>query len=275
MGHMKFDIAELTKERDLIAVSANVDAVTSGWRRSFDVPAGWVAVLQRRDDDPTIVQERQRCKPTDADQVLFVQLDNVACDCTRPALRSSDGHECVGRITARVRILPETNELTAFRHTLVGANDRLPRAAIQQYLDRPLGNVLVDLADRLPADQLLKPLDASLVDESVERRLAGACLSAGLTLSGPVLVQFESPTFVAHRRSEAQIARQKARLESRQRIQDSIDAARQEHMTQLVEFLEQLKATNVSVRESLHARRDTPDPQHRCRGRRRVAADQR
>ncbi len=225
--------------------------------RSVLVPAGWAALVTRSGQDPLLVRAGDSLE-NDAGNVLFVRTTPIECVADESALRSADGFECRGSIRARVRVMAEPAELSAFTRTVIGSTGSVSVADLQRYLYWQMGEVLAELAARLNAEALLQPLDASTVQGIVEDKLGATCLAGGLAIDRPVAVDFSSPAYREHCRLQARADQAKRRSDARLELQKARAAAQRERLTHLVAMLEQMndaivKHPGLSITEILQA----------------------
>src|SRR5690606_12073205 len=132
--------------------------------------------------------------------------------------QSSDGHEFIGRLRFKVRIIPEPAELAAFKRTVLGSSQTLSKADLERYLQWQGRKALAELASGRTADELLGRLDGEQVHQLVINRLGAACLAGGLAIDGPVTAEFESDDYLDHRRRTSALDRQKKEVDARSQI---------------------------------------------------------
>lgn len=232
----------LLRSGALVARLVPAEALFSWLTRSVSPPPGWLAWALRRERDPLLIRPDERCGSDHVTEVLFVRLGAMEYLVEDTALRSADGHECTGRLRLSLRIVPESTELAAFRKNLLGSNLALTRTDCERYLDWPARQTLSHLASQRSAAELLKPMEGVAVHAACEHRLAVACLAAGLTVDGPIDIQFDSPAYRQVQRRESELARRREEADARVQIQHALTAAQRQHLSQLIDMLEQMRA---------------------------------
>lgn len=209
--------------------------------RSILIPAGWAALGFRKGQDPLLVGSGKPYEDNDTQDLMFVRSGPVRCTVDAADLRSSDSYTFTGSIEVAVRVIEDPAELGAFRRTLVGSSEIVRRTDLQRHLQWELHKVLVEIASRHTADELLGTVDSAEVHKQVETRLGGLFLAGGLSLDGPIGLHFDSPAYRDFRRQQANLESRNRHVAARTRIQEALAQAQRERLSHITDLLEHLE----------------------------------
>lgn len=255
----RFDIETLSWRAGEVARMVPAGQLFGWLARTLPVPAGWAAWVLRAGLDPLLVMAGQaltRKAKEPLEHVLFVRTTPLECPLEQADVQSADGYACHGSIKVPLRVVLDHAELAAMRRTLLGAVDYLAMAGLQRYLQWPLRQVLVDLAAKHTAEELLKPADPAEVQKLIDEKLGPLCLAAGLKADGPAQVQFDSPAFRERAREQADVDRQRQHVAARTQIQEALASAQRQRLSHLAALLERMRELSgrfetASMRELL------------------------
>ena len=241
MLQSKSSLETLLKTAGEVARVVAADKLFSWITRSISPPLGWLAWALRSEQDPAIVRPGGRCERDGVTDVVFVRLSSVECVIEDSGLQSSDGHEFTGRLRLKVRVIPETAELAAFKRTVLGASETLSKADLERYFQWQGRTALAELASAHTADELLGRLNSEEVRRVVDSRLGAPCLAGGLAIDEPVIAEFESDEYLDHRRRTSLLDRRKKEADARTQIQQALAAAQSQRLNHLIGMLEQMR----------------------------------
>lgn len=212
--------------------------------RAVTVPAGWLALALRTDEDPVSFRAGDRCERAGVEEVLFIRQTPVACAIEATDLRSADGFEFAGELNFSLNVLAEMAEVSAFQRTVLGAGRVLLNEDLQRYVQWQARKTMSELAAAHAAAALTRGLDPAAVESALREKLGAACLAGGLALQGPVTAEFSSHPYIEYCRRETRREHEWKDAEARTRVQEALAAAQSRRLEHLVDMLKQMRAAS-------------------------------
>jgi len=225
-----------------VALDVAAGEVLGVGRRTLDLPGAWGAVVSRVDGSDTIVASGGTVDGADARSVLFVRV--LPFDVLLPEERmfSRDGFECRARTRLRFVMMPEREELAAFRSTVLAGRRVAMTESIARMVAPIVTKTLTSWLAARTAEQMftseLAGLPAVLGDA-----LKPLLFTSGLTLCGEPVVELDSAGFTHLRRTKEDASRRAGEVEAQavvHRATAQVQAARVDHLTDVVAKLERL-----------------------------------
>jgi len=238
----RFDPSLFFQGGENVALDVPAGEIFGVARRSLDLPGAWGAVVSRGDGSDTIVSSGGTVDGADARSVFFVRL--LPFDVALPEERafSRDGFECRVRTRLRFVLMPEREELAAFRASVLAGH----RVAMTESIARLVAPIVTKsltswLAAR-NAEQAFSSEFAGLTAVFGDA-LKSLLFTAGLTLCGEPVVDVDSAGFTHLRRTREDASRRAGDVEAQSvvhRATAQVQAARLDHLTDVVAKLQRL-----------------------------------
>ncbi len=242
MPDTRIDLCSSRSDADRIAVVVPPERVFGLLTRSFIVPTGWRAMVERAEGDAVVVEAGGKIEAADVRGMLLVRADPFAVDVAEEQVPAADGYQCSSVVRLSVRVVGEVGDLKSFRRTVLGGGEKADRDTIARYLGWQCGRALCEFAEGRAAGDLVDGKDREACADLVRERLRPVLFAGGLALSGSPEVRFDCEALRQVRREREALARRRDELTARQQLDEAVAEARRKHLSELEATLGRLQA---------------------------------
>ncbi len=241
MSEAAADISELMRVPDLVGVVVPTESLFSLLRRSWRIPADWLALIGGPEGERTVAIAGTEIIASSTREVAFFRAAAVPLTFTLQRLTSVDGYLCEVVVEQAVRLSDAPADLAAVRSILMRSSDRITRAHVEQYLLNDVRAGLVAWAGRHRAADLVDGRAVDDLSAAVKEATQASCFAVGIRLLDQKVVRCVSPAYEAVRVQAERAAVHRDRIEMDRQLAEAANAARREHLGQVEEMLDKLR----------------------------------
>jgi len=242
MTDRPFDIAELTRDPDTVALVVPRDDLFSLLRRSVKVPAGWTGLVVGSEGEQDVALAGDEVSATHVAEVMFARIGALPLSFDYTEVPSADGYLCEASVTLTIELSRDAADLAAFRKTVMASADRTTLESVRKHLTPDVRRGLANWTRRQNAAELIDRGGVEGLEEAIRQAIEPVCFTAGVRVVGSITAVFSSRTFESVRRQAEEHAVQRDRLALQVRLREAVDAARRKHLEELEGTLRRLQA---------------------------------
>lgn len=223
-----------------VAALMPADGLFGVLRRTIELPAAFAALVRRTDGRQEVVAAGGRVGGEAAEDLLVVRTTPLDLALVFPQIVAEDRYLCDARVTLSVQVLTERSDLEAVRDRLVGSRGSASLADLEQLLQPALDAALRAAMGERPAAQLVDGTARAALVQAATEALQAPCFSAGLALTGGVVVSVASPALQRIREAEERAARALDEHAAQNELRDALAGAQRAHLEHLEGMLARL-----------------------------------
>lgn len=213
----RFDPTSFFHRAEHVALHVPAGDVFGFGCRALDLPEGWGALVTRENGSDTAVASGGTVEGADARSVLFTRL--LPFEVTLPDGRAftRDGFEAQFRTRLRIMLMPERDELVAFRGAVLSGQRVANAASVVGFLAPIATRTLTAWVASRTAEQALGQ-DLPALGAALCGALQPLLFNAGLSLCGDPVIELDSAAFANVQRTREAASRRAQEIEAQGRV---------------------------------------------------------
>lgn len=238
----RFDLDNFTRDTQTVAVVAFASDVFSILSRRIIVPASCLALAWADGGQPELLRAGAEIESGRWRRILIARTDPLPLTFEFRGLPSSDGFEFAAKISLRVQLVPQRDELASFHRAVVGSGDRVTIEQLQRHCEEVVRLGAAGFAGARTAAALASVATWEAFDAALAERFKSFGFSSGLGLCADVRAEFTSSAFEVARHDQRSAEERRRRLEEEESLRQAAAASRAAHLASLASMLDKVRA---------------------------------
>lgn len=252
------DMQQLIGDDRTVAAFIDAERIFGVFKRTMDVPAGWVAIASLRDGGVRMAEPGRTLDGGDASSVLLVTANPFGVRVRVDSATSADKYLCDLQVDLTLQLLTDRDERDAFRQHVLQSRTHLTLDHVAGYLSHAVDDAVrtyvvgVDARDLIDGDARTKL--AGVIAEAVK----GPCFTGGMESGGPVRISASSDGYHQVRFANERAARRLGEHQAQRELAEALQTAHQDRVSHLEGMLTRLnqlaqKSPEVGLPELMRA----------------------
>jgi len=254
----QMDMHQLIRDDRTVAAFIDAERVFGVFKRTMDVPAGWVAIASLRDGGVRIAEPGRTLDGGDVSSVLLVTASPFDVRVRVDSATSADKYLCDLQINLTLQLLTDRDERDAFRQNVLQSRTHLTLDHVAGYLSHAVDDAVRTYVVGVDARDLIDGDARAALAAKIADAVKGACFTGGLELEGPVRISASSEGYHQVRSANERAARRLGEHQAQRQLSEALQTAHQDRVSHLEGMLARLnqlavKSPDVGLPELMRA----------------------
>lgn len=254
----QMDMQQLIRDDRTVAAFIDAERIFGVFKRTMDVPAGWLAIASLRDGRFRIAESGRTLDGGDVSSVLLVSANPFDVRVRVESATSADKYLCDVQVGMTLQLLTERADRDAFRQNVLQSRTHLTLDHVADYLAHAVDAAVRKFVAGVDARDLIDGDAKSKLAAAISDAVKGPCFTGGLEADGSIRISASSAGYQQVRSANERAARQLGEHQAQRQLSEALQTAHHDRVSHLEEMLARLnqlaeKSPNVGLPELMRA----------------------